>query len=317
MVAVAALLACLVTAHANAQAWPTRPIKLVVPYPPGASTDIVARSVAQKIAEPLGQPVLIDNRGGASGSIGSDYVAKSVADGYTFQIGTDATHASNVHLTRNFPYDPVRDFTAITAAVANIIVLVVHSGVPANSVAALIEHAKRNPGRLGYGSSGTGSPHHLSGELLRQLVGIDIVHVPYKGGGPAVSDLLGGQIPMVFASMATVAQHISSGKLRALGVIEPNRYAALPQIPTIGETVRGFELSSWLGFFAPAGLPAPILARLSTEIVKALKSDDLRSKFEPAGLAVIGNSPAEFAAMVKAATEGRGRLIKAAGIQPD
>ena len=234
--AFAALLASSIAADANAQAWPPRPIRLVVPYPPGASTDIVARSVAQKIAEPLGQPIVIDNRGGASSSIGLDYVAKSAADGYTFMIGTDATHASNVHLGRNFPYDPVRDFTAITAAVANIIVLVVHSGVPANSVAALIE---------------------------------------------------------------------------------PNRYAALPQIPTIGETVRGFELTSWLGFFAPAGLPAPILARLSTEIVKALRSDDLRSKFEPAGLAVIANSPDEFAAMVKAGTEERGRLIKAAGIQPE
>jgi tripartite-type tricarboxylate transporter receptor subunit TctC len=314
-----ALLALVVAvSHAAfGQAYPMKPVKIVVPYPPGASTDTVARAVAQKLSDSLGQQVFVENRAGASGNIGSDYVAKSPPDGYTILMATDATHTTNVHFGKNFPYDPVKDFTPITAAAGNIIVLVAHPSVPVTSVKELIEYAKKNPGRLSYASSGTGSPHHLSGELLRQLAGIDIVHVPYKGGGQAITDLLGGQVPLMFSSMVTVAPHIKTGKVRALGVVEAQRYPAMPDIPTIAETLPGFEINSWLGFLAPAGLPPPIQARLQAEIVKALNAPDVRARLEPAGLVVIGSTPGELATMIKTDLDKRGRLIKAAGIQTD
>jgi tripartite-type tricarboxylate transporter receptor subunit TctC len=310
-------LALAVSQTALGQAYPAKPIKIVVPYPPGASTDTVSRAVAQKLSESMGQQVYVENRAGASGNIGSDYVAKSPPDGYTILLGTDATHATNVYFGKNFPYDPVKDFTPITAAAGNVIVLVAHPSVPVASMKELIAYAKQHPGKLSYASSGTGSPHHLSGELLRQLAGIDIVHVPYKGGGQAITDLLGGQIPLMFSSMVTVAPHIKTGKVRGLGVVEAKRYAPMGDIPTIAETLPGFEMNSWLGFFAPAGLPQPIQARLHAEIVKALNAPDVRARLEPAGLVVIGNTPAEFAAMMKSDLEKRGRLIKAAGIQTE
>ncbi len=309
---------CATLPHAAiGQVFPNKTIKIVVPYPPGASTDAVARTIAQKLSEVFGQPAIVENRPGASGNIGSDYVAKSAPDGYTLVMGTDATHATNIHVSKNPPFDPVRDFTPISIAVGNVIALAVHPAFPANTIAELVEHAKRNPGKLAYGSSGSGSPHHLAGELLRQLSGIDIVHVPYKGGGVAVTDLMGGQIPMMFASLAAVVQQAKAGKLRLIGVVESSRYGGLPDVPTIGETVRGFELASWLGFFGPAGVPAPIVMRLNGEIVKALHAPDVRAKLEPLGMSIMGLTPEASLAMVKAEIERRGRLIKAAGIQAE
>ncbi|MFM9884043.1 MAG: Bug family tripartite tricarboxylate transporter substrate binding protein [Burkholderiales bacterium] len=313
----AAGLCAILPPAAMAQVFPNKTIKIVVPYPPGASTDAVARTIAQKLSEVFGQPAIVENRPGASGNIGSDYVAKSAPDGYTLVMGTDATHATNVHVSKNPPFDPVRDFTPISIAVGNVIALAVHPAFPANTIAELVEHAKRNPGKLAYGSSGSGSPHHLAGELLRQLSGIDIVHVPYKGGGVAVTDLMGGQIPMMFASLAAVVQQAKAGKLRLIGVVESSRYGGLPDVPTIGETVRGFELASWLGFFGPAGVPAPIVARLNEEIVKALRAPDVRAKLEPLGLSIMAMTPEASMAMVKSEMEKRGRLIKAAGILPE
>jgi tripartite-type tricarboxylate transporter receptor subunit TctC len=302
---------------ALAQAYPAKPIKLVVPYPPGASTDTLGRLVAQKVGESMGQTVIVENRAGASGNIGSEYVAKQPADGYTFLLGTDATHTTNYHLRKEFPFHPIKDFTPITLAASNIIVLVVQPSFPASNMKELIEYGKKNPGKLSYGSSGTGSPHHLSGVLLGQAAGIDIVHVPYKGGGPAVQDLLGGQIQMVFSSLISVAGHIKAGKLKALGVVQGSRYQGFPDIPAIGETVPGFEMGSWLAFFAPAGLPQPVLARLHGEIVKAINIPDVKAKLDASGLVVVGNTPGEFAAVVKADFEQRGRLLKAAGVQPE
>jgi tripartite-type tricarboxylate transporter receptor subunit TctC len=310
-------LAFAVSQAAVGQAYPVKPIRIVVPYPPGASTDTVARAVAQKLSDRMGQQVFVENRAGASGTIGSDHVAKSPPDGYTILMATDATHATNVFFGKNFPYDPVKDFTPITAAAGNIILLAAHPSVPVASMRELIDYAKQNPGRLAYASSGTGSPHHLSGELLRQLAGIDIVHVPYKGGGQAITDFVGGQVPLMFASLVAVAPHVKSGRARALGFVEAKRYAGMPDVPTIAETLPGFEMNSWLAFFGPAGLPPPIQARLHAEIVKALNAPDVRARLEPAGLLVIGGTPAELAAMVKADLDKRGRLIKAAGIQTE
>lgn len=302
---------------ARAAGWPDKPIRLVVPYPPGASTDAVGRIVGQAIAGPLGQTVVVDNKGGASGSIGSAMVAKSAADGYTLLLGTDATHTANFHLSANPPYHPVKDFTPLTIAALNPIVLVTNpEHTPAKNLQELLAWIKANPGKGSYGSSGNGSPHHLAGELMKMRSGAPLVHVPYKGGGPAVNDLLGGNIPMVFSSLITVLPHIRSGKLRGIVFTQGARYPALPDIPTLNEVWPGTEMNSWLGFFAPAGLPADITQRVSGEMVKALGTADVKSKLDAAGMIVVARSPAESAAQITREFEERGKLIRGAGIQP-
>ena len=313
----AALASLSLAAAAVAQPYPSKPIRLVVPYPPGASTDVVARLVGQKIGDEFGQPVIVENRGGASGNIGSDHVAKSAPDGYTFLLATDATHSSNAYLFKDFPFDVIKDVTPITMAAKNIIVLVAHPSFPPNNIRELIDYAKKNPGKLSYGSAGQGSPHHLAGAMLNQMAGIDLVHVPYKGGGPAATDVLGGQIPMIFSSLVTVAQQIQAGKLKVLGVTDKTRYAGLPGVPTIAETLPGFEMSSWLGFFGPPNLPAPIVTKLHDAIVKALADPTIAAKLNSAGLLIVGNTPQQFAAQQKSDYEKRGALIKAIGIQPE
>jgi len=303
---------------AQAQAWPVKPIRLVVPYPPGGSTDLLARSMGQKLGEALGQQIIVDNRAGASGMLGSEIVARTAPDGYTILLGTGATHGLNLLLNKTVPYDPVRDFTPITAAAEVPIILVVHPSVPAANAKELVEYGKKNPGKLAFGSSGTGSPHHLAGELFKQVGGIDLVHVPYKGAAPAVQDLIGGQIPMVFTTLSTALPHIRAGKIRAIGFVEAKRQASVPEIPTIGESLSGYVMPvSWLGFFAPAGLPEPILKRLNAEIVKAVQSPDVRAKLEGAGMPVVGTSAEEFARMVKDDIETFRRIVTAAGIKPE
>lgn len=310
------LLSPLVARPALAQgSWPDRPLRLVVPYPPGASSDALARMVGQRVSAAVGQPVVIENRAGASGNIGTEHVARAAPDGYTFLLGTDATHASNMHMTANPPFHPVRDFAPLSLAAINPIVLVVHPGVPAKSLPELLEWVRRNPAQGGYGTSGAGSPHHLSGELLRQRSGAPLVHVPYKGGAPAIADLLGAQIPMVFASAITVLPHIQSGKLRALAVTSQTRYDRLPDTPSIAETYSGFDMSSWLAFFAPANVPTPIQTRLSDEINRAISEPDHRARLANGGLIVVAGGPAELAATVKREFEARGKLIREAGIQ--
>jgi len=223
---------------------------------------------------------------------------------------------SNVHLYKNLPFDPVKDFAPITIAGANIICLAVNAELPVKTMPELIAYAKANPGKLQYGSPGAGSPHHLSGELLALKTGIKIVHVPYRGGGPAASDLLGGHINMAFLSLSSTVPHLPTGKIRIVALVEKNRYAAMPDVPTIGETVPGFEMSSWLGVFAPAGTPAPLIARLNETIVKILNDPPVREKLAGLGLVVGPVTPAELAAMIKAGLAVRGELVKAANIQP-
>jgi len=298
------------------QAFPSRAIRIIVPYPPGASTDALSRTLAVKLSESMGQPVIVENKAGASGNIGADFVAKAAPDGYTILMGTDATHGTSPHITKDLPFHPVRDFTAITVAVGNIIGLAAHPSTPFNTVAELVEHAKKNPGKLSFASSGNGSPHHLAGEMLNQMAGISLVHVPYKGGGVAITDLLGGQIPLMFSSLAAVVQHARSGKVKMLGVIESTRFPGMPDLPTIGETVKGFELASWLAYFGPANMPQAVTEKLSAELAKALNLPDVRAKLEPAGMVILGLPPAKSAEVVKAEVERRGRLIRAAGIQP-
>ena len=308
------MLACAAGAQTE---FPAKPLRMVVPYPPGASTDNLGRIVAQKLSASMGQAVIVDNKGGASGNIGSDFVAKSPPDGYTLMVGTDATHTANLFLTAAPTFHPVKDFTALTQAVANPIVLVVHPGIPAKNLPELIAFCKQHPDQLSYGSSGTGSPHHLAGELLKQFTGVPFVHVAYRGGGPAVTDLLGGQIPMVFSSLITVLPHIKSGKLKAIGFTQSTRYPGLPQVPTFAETLPGFEMNSWLGFFVPAKLPPPVTKRLHGELIKALRDPEVSGKLDGMGLMVVANSSEEFAEQVRKELEQRGKLIQQAGIKPE
>ena len=304
-------------APAGAQDYPSRPITIVVPQAPAASSDLLARTLGERLHAAWGQPVIIDNRPGAGGNVGAAYAARAQPDGYTLMVGTDAMMTSNVYLYKNMPFDPVKDFAPITNAGTNIIGLTVNSQLPVNSVAELIAYAKAHPGKIHYGSPGIASPHHLSGELLRQKTGVEIVHVPYRGGGPAANDLLGGHINMAFLSLSSAVPHLPTGKLKILALVEKSRYPAMPEIPTVAETVAGFEMSSWLGMFAPAGTPEPLIARLNEGIIRILTAEAVKEKLAGLGLAVAPSTTAELAAIIKEGLAVRGQLVKAANIQAE
>jgi tripartite-type tricarboxylate transporter receptor subunit TctC len=301
---------------ARAQDYPNRPITIVSAQASGGASDTVVRSVQDRLQAALGQPIVMENRPGASGNVGAAQVARAAPDGYTLMIGTDAMMTSNVHLFKSMPFDPAKDFAPITNAGANIIVLAVHAELPVKSVAELVAYAKANPGKLQFGTSGVASPHHLAGELLKLKTGIDIVHVPYRGGALSANDLAGGHIPMAFVSYSSVVALVPTGKIRILAVVEKTRYAALPDVPTIAETIPGYEMSSWLGFFAPAATPAPIVTRLHDEIVRILKIDEVKERLATVGLAVVAGTQAELAETVRSGIAVRGELIKAAKIEP-
>jgi tripartite-type tricarboxylate transporter receptor subunit TctC len=304
-----AAVSAIVAAHA--QDFPTRPVTIVVGYTPGATSDLVARTIGERLNAAWGQSVIVDNRSGVGGNIAAGYVARAPGDGYTLLVGTDAMMTTNTYLYKNSPFDPVKDFAPVVRVGGNIICLAVNPEFPANSVADIIAYAKANPGKLHYGSSGMGSPHHLAGELIRRMTGLDIVHVPYRGGGATINDLLGGHIKVAFLSLSTAVPHLASGKIRILAVVEKTRYAPLPDIPTIGETLPGFEISSWHGVFAPAATPAPLIARLHADIGKVLAVPEVKDKFSAFGVAV------STATLVKTGLTARGELIKAANIQPE
>jgi len=303
-------------ASAIAQDFPSRPVTLLVPQAPGASSDLLARTLGERLQAVWGQNVIIDNRPGAGSNLGAAVAARAAPDGYTLMIGTDALMTSNVHLYKNMGFDPIRDFAPITIAGANIICLAVNADLPVKTVPELIAYAREHPGALKYGTPGAASPHHLSGELLALKTGIKIVHVPYRGGGPAGSDLVGGHINMAFLSLSTAVPLTATGKIRIVALVEKQRYAAMADVPTVGETVPGFEMTSWLGVFAPAGTPAPLIARLNETIVKILSDPPVKDKLAALGLVVAPVSPAELAQMIKRDTEVRAALIKAANIEP-
>src|SRR3954468_9262867 len=311
------VLASLLAPVSNAQTYPTKPITIVIGYTPGAVSDLTARTIADGLHQAWGQPVIVDNRPGSGGNIGATFVARAAPDGYTLMIGTDATMASNVHLYKHAGFDPVRDFAPVAYAGVNIICLAVNAELPIKSVADVIAYAKQNPGKLSYGSSGTGSPHHLAGELLRQKTGIDIQHVPYRGGGAAVNDLLGGHISMAFLSLSAAVPQLNSGKIRIVAMVEKTRYAGLPDVPTIGETVPGFEMSSWVGLFTPAGTPADVVTKLYGAVAKVLTAANVKEKLAALGLVVVAGKPEEMSEVMKSALQVRGELVKAAGIQPE
>ncbi|MEJ8857628.1 tripartite tricarboxylate transporter substrate binding protein [Variovorax robiniae] len=313
--ALALLAAC--AFPAQAESYPDRPIKMVVPYAAGAAADQLARLLGERLNRSLGKPVIVDNRAGAGGTLGADIVAKAPPDGYTLVLGTDASQATNVYLSKKFPYEPAKSFTPVAPAAINHIVLIVNPELPVKSVAELIKYAKAHPKELSFGSSGAGSAHHLAGELLNEKAGIEMVHIPYKGGAPAMTDLLGGTLKVLFASMATAKPYIDSGRVRALAVVEQKRFHGLPDLPTVGETVPGYAISSWFAVFGPAGMQKPIVSQLNTAINQALTSPDLRESLEKFGMTATGGSPQELEAMLKSELATREKLVKAAGIEPE
>ena len=305
-------------ATVQAQTYPSKPIRMIVPFPPGGTTDILARAIGAELTKAWGQPVVIENRPGAGGNIGSEAVARSPGDGYTLLMGTVGTHGINPSLYKKMPYDAVKDFAPVTlvALVPNI--LVVHPSVPAKSVAELIALAKKQPGKLTYASSGNGTSIHLSGALFESLAGVQMVHVPYKGSAPAVTDLLGGQVNMMFDNMPSALPHVKAGKLRALGVTSAKRSPAVPDVPTIAEAgVKGYEASSWFGVLAPATTPKDIVAKLNAEIAKSLGTPEMKEKLSSQGAEPVGNTPEQFGAFIRAEIDKWAKVVKASGATVD
>ncbi|WP_287739994.1 tripartite tricarboxylate transporter substrate binding protein [Diaphorobacter sp.] len=298
--------------------WPAKPIKWVVPFPPGGAMDVIARTLGEKAGRTLGQPFVIENRPGAGGNIGADAVAKSPADGYTIMI-TSIGMATNKALYPRLSYDPVKDFAPISllAIVPN--VLVVNTAKTTDkSVADVVAHAKRDPGKLTYASAGNGTSIHLAGEVFASMAGLNLLHVPYKGSGPAVTDMLGGQVDLMFDSITSARPHILSGKLRALGVTSAKRSATLPDVPTIAEAgVPGYEVSPWFAVFAPAGTPAAIVNKINAALIDAMKQPDTVAKFETIGAEPIGTTPQQLATHLDKELARWGALIKERNIRMD
>jgi tripartite-type tricarboxylate transporter receptor subunit TctC len=302
------------TAHA---AWPDKPIRLVIPFPAGGGADGMARPLAAKLTAQLGQPVVLDHRTGAGGTIAAEVTAGAPPDGYTLMFATVGTHAINASLQK-LRYDPVKDFTPIALTHVAPRVLVVHPSVPATSVKELIAHAKAKPGALTFGSSGNGGINHLSGELFKTMAGVDMLHVPYKGAAPAAVDLLGGRLTMVFDSIVVWSEHLKSGKVRALGVSGATRSAALPNVPTIAEAgLPGFETANWLGVLAPARTPPEVVARLSAELKVAMADAEMRQLLIGLGVDPIYSTPQEFADVIRKDIAKWAAVVKATGAKLD
>jgi tripartite-type tricarboxylate transporter receptor subunit TctC len=302
---------------ASAQAFPNKPIRWIVPFPPGGAADIVSRTVGGKLTAAWGQQVVIDNRPGAGGNIAAELVAKAIPDGYTVII-VPATHTTNPTLYARLPYDPVKDFAPVTLVSSSPLVLVVHPAVPASSVRELIALAKARPGQLNYASSGIGVSAHLAAELFKFTVGVDIVHIPYKGQPPAMIDLLSGQVQLMFANMPVALPQIKAGKLRPLAVTTLKRTPNLPGLPTVAETgLPGFEVNQWSGLLVPAGTPRSVISKLHGEIARTLQLPDVRESFVNQGFEPVGNTPGEFAAYISAEIAKWAKLIRDAGIRAE
>ncbi len=313
VVLAAAAAITLMATLAQAQEWPTRPVRIVVPYPAGGAVDIVTRALADKLATQWGQPVLVENKAGAGGLIGADGVSKSAPDGYTLVMGTVSSHAIAPAVYRKMPYDAVADFGAVSLVALTPYIITVNPSVPASSLRELVAHAKANPDKLNFGSSGTGTTPHLAGELFNTLAGTRIAHVPYKGSAPMLADLLGGQVQVAFDN--TVIPNIKAGKLRGLAVTGPLRLAAVPDIPTAVEAgLPGYEAVGWMGLYAAKGTPAALRARLAADTAKAAATPDFIAKMEGLGFQARTNTPAEFDTYLKAETAKWAKVVKDAGV---
>ena len=316
--AVVALVSCLAAAGAWGQpAYPVKPVRLISPFPPGAVVDTLCRTLAAPLGELLGQPVVVENRTGAGGNIGMDIVAKAPADGYTIGMGGVGTHGINPSVYAKMPFDSVRDFAPITFVASNINVLVVHPSVPAQNVQELVAYAKANPGKLAFASAGTGTSQHLAGELFKQSTGIEMTHVPYKGAGPAVSDLIAGQVPLMFADISAALGHIRAGKLRALGVTTRSRTPLLDVPTVIEQGVADFDVNAWFGILAPAGTPREIIMRLNAESARVLSAPAIRDRLRGLGLNPAPNSPEEFAQFIRAELERWAKVARAVNIRAE
>jgi tripartite-type tricarboxylate transporter receptor subunit TctC len=314
----AALIAAVfVAGTAAAQTYPARPVRMVVPFPAGGPTDIVGRTMAQKMSELLGQQVIVDNRGGAGGMIGTEQVAKAAPDGYTMLMGTIGGIAVAMSLQPNRGYDTLRDFAPITQSVTVTNILVVHPSVPAKNVKELLAIAKTKKGGLNYASSGAGTVTHLAGELFKLMGKVDITHVPFKGGAPALTALLSGEVDMSNENSLVVLPHVKSGKVRAIAVTGQKRSRLMPELPTIAETLPGYNASGWYGLFVPAATPKPIIARLSSESIKVLKMPDVIERLSSQGAEPVGSTPEEFGAYVRSEIDKWANLVKVANMKAD
>lgn len=311
------LAAAVASAQTAPAAYPTAPVRIIVPFQAGGLTDILAREIAQHASRRLGQQFVVENKAGAGGNIGADYVAKSKPDGHTLLMGSIGTNAVNAHLYTRMPYDTLKDFEPISLVATGTLMLVTHPSVPATDLKGLLSYARANPGHLTYASGGAGASQHLAGELLKSMAGVDIVHVPYKGVVQGVTDVVAGQVNFTF-DLATVEPHVRAGKLRPIAVANGKRSAAFPDVPTIAEAgVPGYEASAWYGLFAPATTPQPIIATLNAEVARALESPELRKRLATLGAEPASGSPKALAAFVRAEYDKWGRVVRTAGIRLD
>jgi tripartite-type tricarboxylate transporter receptor subunit TctC len=303
---------------ASAQAWPAKPIRLMVPFPPGGSTDIVARIVAQKLGERLGQPLVIENRGGAGGTIGTALIAKSAPDGYNLAIASTSTHVVAPGVYAKLEYDPIKDFAPVGLMAISPYLLVVNPSVPAKSVKDLVALARSQPGKLTYASAGVGSTTQLAMEMLKAASGTYVLHIPYNGNGPAGTAVVAGQVDILFGSLPALLSFAKSGRVRALAVGTPKRSPALPEVPTVAESgYAGFDASLWLAIVAPAGTPQPIVERLNKELNALVAAADTREAFDKAGTEPLTGTPADLAAMIRDGVPKYAKIIKAAGVKPE
>jgi tripartite-type tricarboxylate transporter receptor subunit TctC len=310
------LILAFVAAPVLAQAWPAKAVRFIVPFPPGGSTDVAARTLAAKLTRALGQQVVVDNRGGGGGAIGTVEAARAAPDGYTLLFVADPV--VTLHLVvKNVQFDMQRDFSAITQVTTQPIAVAVHASLPVKSLPELIAYAKANPGKLSFAHSGTGSGQHMSGELLKKMAGIDIVHIPYKGGGPAVQDLVGGQVPMGVLGSTPLIPHHRAGRIRIIAFTSKERFAPMPEIPTLHESgLAGFDTTQWLGILAPKGTPAEIISRVHAESVKALALPDVKERLAQAALLAVGSTPKEFEQLIRADLERWSAIAKELKLEP-
>jgi len=312
------VLLCVAAAQAFAQGYPAKPVRMIIPYPPGGGNDTLGRLFAAKLGERIGQPVVVENRPGAGTIIGTEAAAKSPPDGYTILLSSIATHALSPNLYSKVPYDPVKDFAPVTLLGIAPTVLVVTNDLPAKDLAELVAAAKAKPGSLAYASGGNGTPPHINGEVFKSVAGVDLLHVPYKGGGPALVDLMAGRVQVMLDTAASAMPHVRSGKLRALAITGPKRSPEYPDLPTFAEAgMPQYDTNAWYSIHAPAGTPPEVVRRLNAELVVILKDPDVLARFKQLSTDPVGNSPEEFAGFVRAELDKYARIIKNAGIRLD
>jgi tripartite-type tricarboxylate transporter receptor subunit TctC len=314
----AALAACAPLALANAQSdWPTKPVRIIVPFPAGGATDVMGRIAAEALSQKLGQQFVVENKGGASGAIGAEAAEKSAPDGYTLMVATPATQVTNQYLKAKLPYDPEKGFDPVVLLSRSPVLLVAHPSVPANSVEELLALARKDPGTINFGSSGAGATSHLAGELFKSLAGVDIVHIPYKGAGPAMTDLLGGHVELMFDNLQTAVPQVQAGKLKALGVSSATREKSLPDVPPIGDTVKGYEALSFLALVAPKGTPRPIIEKVSKTIQEEFQKPEIKKRLSDLGIDPVTSTPEELDTFLAAERAKWKKVIETAKITAD